>query len=321
MKKFLMPLIIGMCSCASEHSELLNVDEDAKIVKVGSADMNVDGPESRWAYDENNKFGWKSNDVLGIFPVGKGSQLEFPVDLKEGQTSETVDFDGGGWGFRAGYSYSAYSPYNLLSTKGNQIKFSYAKQCRIMDGNSFDLRENMFRVTPPTSVVNGTIFFLFYNTEAFLKMELYGLLENKTYKSVTLYADDKVIPQEKEYDIFSMRADGTSVTITDKVLSVDNHLTMDLNNATLDSKGKILLWMAVPAIGTEYGSFKVVVKDSEDNIYVGEPLDNKGNSFKLSLNRNKRMTMVVNLKQNNGAFSADLEGWKTDDVEYSGEAE
>lgn len=310
MKKFLMPLIIGMCSCTSEHSELSAIEEDAKIVKVGVADMAVDSPESRWVYDENNKFLWQSNDVLGIFPVGKGSQLEFPVDLKEGESSETVMFDGGGWGFKGGYSYTAYSPYNLLSTKGDRIKFSYAKQSRKMIGNSFDLRESMFKVTPPTSVVNGSIFFLLYNTEAFLRMELYGLPENKTYKSLSLYAENEVIPQEKEYDIFSMTAEGTSVKITDKVLSVGNHLTMDLMNATLDSDGKILLWMAVPAIGTAYGSFKVVVKDSEGFIYVGDLLAKDQTPFVKSLTRNSRTTVRVDKFEQSDGFTGGIEDWQ-----------
>lgn len=310
MKKFLMPLILGLSACTSEHIGIQKNDEDAKIVKVSAAEMNIDEPKSRWIYDENNKFGWKSNDVLGIFPVGKGSQLEFPVDLKDGETAETVMFDGGGWGFKSGYNYSAYSPYNLLSNRGNQIKFSYANQCRKMDGNNFDLRENMFRVTPPTSVTDGTIFFLFYNAEAFLRIELYDLSADKTYKSLTLYAEDEVIPLEKEYDIFTVQInESKNVTIENKVLSVSNHLKMDLMDARpIDDM--LLVWMAFPVVGNSYGSLKAVVEDSDGNLYIGDVKAKDSSDFNKELKTNSRTTVRVNKFTPVNGVSGGIEDWE-----------
>lgn len=318
MKKLLMPLVVGLCACTSEYSDMQSVNGDAKTVTVSVIDMNVDSPESRWVYDESNKFGWKSDDVLGIFPVGKGSQLEFPIEINEGETKETAEFNGGGWAFKGGYSYAAYSPYNLLSTRGNKIPFSYANQCRKMDGNSFDLRENMLKVAAPSTVENAKISFAFGNIEAFLRIELYDLPADKNYKSLTLYANGEVIPQNKEYDIFSMKVNGTTITIDDKVLDVDNHLKIDL----MDAKpvgDMLLVWMAFPAIGTNYGSLKAVVKDSEGYVYVGDVVNKDKTPFDKELKRNSRTTVRAYLKETDG-FQAVLGDWIIDGQNYSGEA-
>lgn len=328
MKKYLMPLIVGLCSCAGEQSEVKIIEEDAKIVKVSFADMS-DDLQSRMVFDEKNDFWWKSNDVLGIFPMnietkeGKGSQLEFPINLAEGEKKQVAEFEGGGWAFKGGYSYAAYSPYELMNTRGNKITFSYTNQQRKVDEDGFDLIGNTLWVAPPSTVTDGAINFGFCNVEAFLKIVLTGLSPEKTYKSLSLYAESEVIPQKKEYDIFSMEVNGSTVTINDKSLSYSNHLTIDLMNASPDSKGEMIVWMAIPAIGTAYGSFKAVVKDSEDLIFVGDLLYNSTDKplFARPIERNKRIgARVENFKLSDG-FSASLEGWITDDVEYSGEAE
>ncbi len=316
MKKYLMPLIIALCSCANENSEVQTIEEDAKVVKVSFAEMNDGDLNSRVIYDFGNKFWWRSNDVLGIFPMnnetkeGKGSQLEFPVNLAEGTKAESAKFEGGGWAFKGGYSYAAYCPYYLMNTKGNKITFSYTKQQRKVDEDGYDVTENTLWVAPPSTVVSGAISFVFYPAEAFLRIVLSGLSADKTYKSLSLYAESEVIPQEKEYDIFSMEVNGTTVTINDKVLSTSNHLTIDLMNATPDSKGDMLVWMAIPAIGDTYGSFKAVLKDSEGFIYVANLLDKDGKGpFVKSIEKNTRTgARVMNFEQTDG-FNGGIEDW------------
>lgn len=293
MKKFLMPFIIGLCSCVSDHTDVQVVDEDAKIVEISIAEMNSDIPDSRWVCDNSAKYWWKSNDVLGIFPVGKGSQLEFPVDLGEGETAQNVRFDGGGWAFKAGYTYSAYSPFNLLSNRGNQIPFSFAGQSRKMDGNDFDLRDNMLMVAPPTSVLNGFVQFKFYSIEAMMRIDLYDLPIDKTYKSLALYAASAVIPQEKVYDIFSMEVNNGIVTINDNVLSYSDHLVIDLQDATCDvnNNNRIRVWMGFPAIGTAYGTLRAVVEDSEGNLYSA-PVRTNAAGYDIYKNEIKRHSQI-----------------------------
>ena len=308
MKKLLMLLVIGLCSCTNERSDMQNTEEDAKLVEVGIIEMNVDSPESRWVYDEKNNFGWKSNDVLGIFPYPKGSQLEFPIDIEEGVTTETAIFDGGGWAFKGGYTYSAYTPYNLLSTKGDKIQFSYANQYRKMNGGSFDLSENMLKVSAPSTVTNSTLYFGMCNIESFLRINLRNLPPENTYTSLTLYADGDVIPQVKEYDLFSTKIENSKVTITDKVLSYDNHLKIDLMNVK-PVDDNILVWMAFPAIGTAYGSLKAVVKDTDGNIYVGDVLDKNNDPFKKSIDRNTRIGANISFTLSDGV-QAGIEDWE-----------
>lgn len=327
MRKYLLPLIIGLCSCTNEHSEMLKVEEDAKVVNVSFAEMNDGDFKSRIIYDFGNKFWWRSNDVLGIFPMnietkeGKGSQLEFPINIAEGEKAESAKFEGGGWAFKGGYSYSAYCPYELMNIRGNKVTFSYTGQQRKVDEDGYDVTENTLWVAPPSTVTDGAISFVFYPAEAFLRIILSGLSADKTYKSLSLYAESEVIPQEKEYDIFSMEVNGKTVTINDKVLSVSNHLTIDLMNATPDSNGSMLVWMAIPAIGNAYGSFKVVLKDSEGFIYVGNLLDKDGEGpFVNAIARNSRIGAQVKDIEVTDGFTGGIEEWQKGE-EVSGVAE
>jgi len=314
MKKFLIPLIV-LCSCTNEYSDKLMNEEDAKIIKVSIAEMKSDIPESRLIIDQSLKFWWDSNDVLGIFPQGKGSQVEFPVELEEGETADKITFDGGGWAFKGGYTYAAYYPYNLLSNRGNKIPFSYGEQCRNNVGDNFDLNENVLFVAGPTTVTNGQINFVLYNVEALIRVDLYNLPTDATYKSLSLYSDNKVIPQDKVYNIFSMNAvtvgENTTVTIDDEVVTWSDHLNIDLMNAS-PVNNMIRVWMAFPAIGTTYGSLKAVVKDSEGNNYIGDVLvNNSGNSFNFDIKRHgKYAAKVTTFKKSNGTFEGSIEGWE-----------
>ena len=313
MKKFLMPLVIGLCSCTSEHSDV-QINEDAKIVSVSIAEMNSEIPNSRLIIDPSLKFWWKSNDVMGIFPQGKGSQVEFPIELEEGTLADKVKFDGGGWAFKGGYTYAAYYPYNLLSNRGNKIPFSYAEQRRNIVGNDFDLNGNVLFVAGPTTVANGAINFVLYNVEALLRVDLYGLPTDKTYKSLSLYAEDEVIPQEKLYNIFSLNTvqegSSTIVTIDDEVVTSKNYLKMDLQNAA-PVNNMIRVWMAFPAIGTKYGSFKAVVEDSDGNLYKGDVLaNNTESSFNFDIKRHgKYAAKIKNFTLTDGVLGS-IEDWE-----------
>ena len=93
MKKYLMPLIIALCSCANENSEVQTIEEDAKVVKVSFAEMNDGDLNSRVIYDFDNIFWWRSNDVLGIFPmnnetkegtfVSVPARIQIPENIRE----------------------------------------------------------------------------------------------------------------------------------------------------------------------------------------------------------------------------------------------
>lgn len=323
MKKFIISLMIALCSCADEHTGLQEVDGDAKIVEISIAEMNSDIPDSRWVCDNRAQYWWKSNDILGIFPYLKGSQLEFPVALNDGETTQSVKFDGGGWAFKAGFTYSAYSPFNLLSNRGNKIPFTFTGQSRKMDGNDFDLRDNMLMVAPPTSVLNGIVQFKFYSIEAMLRIDLYDLPANKTYKSLTLYAESAVIPQEKVYNIFTMQVSDKTVTIEDNVLSYANNLKMDLQNAIPDAdKNMIRVWMGFPAIGTAYGSLTALVEDLEGNLYTGKVLFNGGDYPPLDkeIKRNSQLGLRVNKFTPTNGVTGSIKNWEIDGEVITGSA-
>jgi hypothetical protein len=112
--------------------------------------------------------------------------------------------------------------------------------------------------------------------------------------------------------------EGKTFSISDKVLSVSNNLKIDLMNATLDNDNKILVWMAMPAIGDAYGSFKAVVKDSEGNLYIGKLLAKDSTPFVKSITRNSRTTVRVNEFDLVDGFQGGIEDWVNDAQDYGG---
>ena len=315
MKKFLMPLIIGLCSCTSNISEEQVVEEDAKKVIVSIAEMNNEFPDSRVVIDDNLKFKWTSNDVIGIFPENKGSQVEFPIEFKEGASAEDIIFDGGGWAFKGGYSYAAYCPYHILNNKGSMIPFSYANQCLKKNGNDFDLKGNVLLVAGSTTVTNGSINFKLYNVESIIRIDLMGLPTDVTYSSLSLYAAaGNVIPLEKTYNIFSLESvkegNTTVVSIVDDVVSKGNCLSMDLQDA-VPVNGTIRTWIAFPAIGTSYGSLTAEVKDSNGKSYSGNVLVySTGDPFQFDVKRHsKYAAKVTDFKQSEASVNGSINSW------------
>ncbi len=330
MKKFLMPLIIGLCSCSSENSDVQTVGENAKTVEISIADMNSDVLESRMSVTDRVKYLFQNNDRLGIFPITvsgydenkkpmwgtpKGSQVEFPIELPEGTTAETVLFDGGGWAFKAGYGYAAYYPYELLSNRGREIPFSFNGQLQKQDDNREHLSNKILMIAQPTMVENGAINFSLCNVESVMRLDLY-LPEGKTYKSVSLYAKESVIPQEKIYDIFSTKliknGNLTEVTINDNVVKYDNHLTIGLDNLTPNSEnGRLRVWLTFPAVGDSYQSLTAVVKDSEGLLYVGDVLVNNSEAplFTSTIDRNE-YNLLKAYPQLSDGVSGSIEDWE-----------
>ena len=106
---FLFLSILILVSCSS------NSDHEADIAYIRQLKMNVPDftmdEETRTAIvpaaDNSLQLVWSENDTIGIFP-NMGGQVAFP--MINGAGSKNATFDGGGWGLRSDYTYSAYYP-------------------------------------------------------------------------------------------------------------------------------------------------------------------------------------------------------------------
>ena len=170
-------------------------------------------------------------------------------------------------------------------------------------------------IAQPTMVENGAINFSLCNVESIMRLDLY-LPEGKTYKSVSLYAKESVIPQEKIYDIFSTKliknGNLTEVTINDNVVKYANHLTIGLDNLTPNSEnGRLRVWLTFPAVGDSYQSLTAVVKDSEGLLYVGDVLVNNSEAplFTSTIDRNEYNLLKAYPVLSDGV-SAGIEDWE-----------
>ena len=287
MKNYLLPIVIGLCSCVNESSEVQV--EEADTIEFSIASMDDKEVDSRLSVSDRAKVLFQNNDRLGIFPTNKGSQVEFVIELEEGQTTDAVTFDGGGWAFKSGYSYAAYYPYNLLNTKGNEIPFSFTGQCQVGNDNRDHLDKHVLLVAGPTDVKNASINFTLWNVESFMRIDLY-LPGNKTYTSLSLYTNKSVIPQKKTCNIFSTKANNSVVTIDERVLETDNHLTIGLKDiTTVSDNEKVRVWMTFPVVDLKGASMLAVVTDSEGHIYTGDLLVNSSAAplFVSTIDRNE----------------------------------
>jgi hypothetical protein len=73
----------------------------------------------------------------------------------------------------------------------------------------------------------------------------------------------------------------------------------------------IRVWMAFPAIGTKYGSFKAEVEDSDGNLYKGDVLaNNTESSFDFDIKRHgKYAAKIKNFTLTDGVQAA-IEDWE-----------
>ena len=284
MKKYLLPFVLGLCACTSEHSDIQI--KEADTIEIRIADMNTENVDSRLSVSDRAEFMFQNNDRLGIFPSKmesknfsqKGSQVEFPITVAEGDATKQVTFDGGGWAFKAGFSYAAYYPYYILNDKGTEIPFSFTEQCQNGNDNRDHLNENVMLVAGPTDVINGSINFLLYNIESIMRVDLY-LPGNKTYTSLSLYTRKSVIPQKKSYDILSASVSGEAMSVNENVLEVDNHLKIELQNiSTVSDNEKVRVWVTFPSVDLQGDSMVAVVKDSEGHIYTSDVLVNSSSA-------------------------------------------
>lgn len=268
MKKVLLVgipvLFVTLYSCDSKETELSLQNEDIKKIAITIGEMESEGIQSRMNVELENRmtYKWEVNDTVGIFP-SKGGQVEFPI---EGEGGETVaQFDGGGWGLKTNYSYSAYYPFNFYNRKVTAVPYSYVGQKQ--NGTGDDCREHLsdyvFMATPPVTVSDAVLNFTLNNVGAIMILHL-TLPEVETYTSATIYTDADVIPVEKTINL-----QDTLLTQTATVL--DDHLTIDLENITTTAADEVVsLWIAFPSVNETEHTLKVVIYDKAGLAYTAD---------------------------------------------------
>lgn len=258
----LLPFILY--SCLSNEETSLHINEDVKTISITIADMEEETPHSRMnvVLEDKIRYRWEANDTIGIFP-SKGGQVEFPIEGNGGETS--ARFDGGGWGLKTDYSYSAYYPFNFYNRKATAVPISYLGQKQNGTGELARKHLSNYAVlaTPPVTVEETALNFTLNHVGAIIILHL-TMPEANTYTSATLYTDSKVIPVLKTINLMDEQLPQTSTKMSDR-------LTIDLENVTTQAPNQeIELWIAFPTVSESTHTLNVVVYDKYGIAYSGE---------------------------------------------------
>lgn len=299
MKKIIFFLFAGLCSC-TQNQDVPNVSDDVvKTVEVKVSPIEYD-INSRMNVTPNLDYLWELNDTIGIFP-NKGGQVEFPITAESVGTT-TAKFNGGGWGLKSGYKYSAYYPFNFYNRDATEIPFTYEGQVQVGSDSRNHLSRFSLLMSTPSEVVNGGLTFQMNNVGALLLLTL-TMPEAKKYTSLDLYADSEIIPVNKTYNILSDE-------LPEKVNAYRNRLHVDLQDiSTVSANQDIVLWVAFPVMSQAEKTLKAVVKDSQGYTYVGDIYRSNGNPFYLNLSRNKGYRLKASPVLTDGV-SAGIEDWE-----------
>ena len=260
MKKIIFFCLVGLCSCTQNQNLEEVSDNEIKSVQV-SILPSENEIESRLEVTSGLKYLWELNDTIGIFP-NKGGQVEFPVESNSVGTSK-ADFNGGGWALKGGYTYSAYYPFNFYNRNAAKIPFSYEGQILQGKDNRKHLSKYALLISNPTTVANGQLVFSMKHVGCMFQLNL-TLPEAKTYTSLDLYADSEIIPVKKYFNILESGAPSEN-------FACSNHLSVGLENVqTTSDNEKVVLWVAFPTMSQPTKTLKVIIKDSEGYVYVGD---------------------------------------------------
>ena len=242
-----LPLFLFSCS----EEEYLQVEQKVKVLI--SIDEFQNGAATRTTTDPSNNYAitWASGDTIGIFPR-EGFQEPFEIPANQvGQKSAT--FDGGYWTIKGGLTYNAYYPFDknafLSADEKTRIAVTYLGQEQT--GTECNIGAYDYTYSDWKEAVGQSISFKFHHIGAITIFNL-EYPATTTYTSMSIIADEKVIPVSGTYDLTA----DAPVFVADRYAS---SLEMKLNNHT--------------GIAEEIGTFYMMLP----------PMDLSGHEVTLSL--------------------------------------
>lgn len=310
MKKIGLVLIVALISCSTENESSELLQQDVKQISVNIEGMVSDDADSRVARDENGDFLWEKNDSLGVFP-NVGGQVGFGIEEKYIGTTHAT-FNGGGWALRNSYTYSAYSPFNFYNRNVKAVPMSYIGL--VQDGNNSKshLSSKIFMASAPATVIDGVLTFSMSHRGSITELAL-TLPQAGTYTSVDLYTSEEILPIEVAFDL-------QSAQLTQRNIKYSNHYSLKLNNVKTTAANEVVtVWFITPAVVDQAKTFKVVVRDAQGYVYVGDVKTSKGVVAAVNNPAKSKRTLKASPVQTDG-FTGGIEEWQKGE-EVSGVAE
>lgn len=207
-------------------------------------EFEEEGTITRTYADPSNNYAvtWSDGDIVGIFPR-EGYQEPFVIPAN--QVGKTwAAFDGGYWAMKDGLTYNAYYPFDKANFESanskTTIPVTYIGQEQ--NGTACCVGPFDYTYSDWTAPDNGSISFNFHHLGSFLVLTL-PLPATATYTSLTLNADQAVIPTRGTYDLTA----ATPSFVADQE-SLASSLTMSLINYQGTAGDDAIFYMMLPPV-------------------------------------------------------------------------
>ena len=212
--------------------------------------------------DQEMQLVWAANDTIGIFP-NKGFQVAFPME--DGAGTKSAIFNGGGWGLKSDYTYSAYYPligeFYLDKTK---IPIVLSDQIQKGNGSYSHIEKKDYMMASNSIVdVNGGVNFNFQHLISILHVQV-RMPKSGKYTTALLETTGKFITEAK--------LDLTNGSLTPTVETAVQLLKLD-NVETLDEGDTHVLDLYVNIIPVDL---------SGNNLYM-KIFDEQGTCYSITL--------------------------------------
>ena len=286
---FLLSLLAGLASCASDDLFYDSVDDSAikhitvtlptieveegvastrnQFINMGTADWNAV---------------WAEGDTLGIFP-SSGSQVEFAVTEFGSNTSV---FDGGGWALKSAVTYAAYYPFDKhnVYVTNKTIPLDYTGQVQQGNGSYDHLGGYDFLASKAMPRSGNSLNFELLRQGYVICLTL-TVPATDTYTEIDLVTDGTLFVTKAELDISSTEAPVVTPKETSKVIR------LGLEDVAVSKNGMLTAYMMAFPVGSVTPT---VVLHGQNGTYSGVV------QKVMNLTRNKMAIRPVTLAEYQG---------------------
>lgn len=250
-------LILAISACikveASQNEDNIESVETIKSItySIDKYTFGEDTPQTKTILDTDNSILWSAGDTVGIYP-NQGAQVYFT--LESGGASQ-ASFDGGGWAFKAGSTYSAYYPFigNIYLDRTN-IPVCFTGQKQTGTAGVDHLGSHLYMYTEPSSVSTGVLNFQFKHLPCIIRVT--ATLPAGTYTKLAITAPSALFVKEGHYNLSA----GSCSIVGDEY---STQIQIDLTGVTLTEQTQFKIYLTSAPVDLKGKEITVSVLDSQ----------------------------------------------------------
>jgi len=247
-------LILAGAACnKAEVCQNVENFETVKAIKY-TIDKYLPGdgtPQTKTTLDTDNNILWAAGDTVGIYP-NQGSQIYFTI---ESGGASYATFNGGGWAFKAGSTYSAYYPFiGNIYLDITKIPVSFTGQKQTGTAGVNHLGSHLFMYSEPSSVSSGVLNFQFKHLPCLIRVT--ATLPAGTYTKLAITAPSELFVKDGHYNLSAGKC-----SIAGDVYS--KQIQIDLENITLTEQTQFKIYLTSAPVDLNGKEITVSVLNSQ----------------------------------------------------------